>query len=103
MNCTSCNRNMSPQLQHRYSQMQRSQYSNNRMNREQNNYNDSTSCRCSNENIPDMEPVDRMEVSMGYVPWQTWGEIYDDDVALKKGTIFVDLDKPWIGRCYKNE
>ena len=44
-----------------------------------------------------------MEVSMGYVPWQTWGEIYDDDVALKKGTIFVDLDKPWIGRCYKNE
>ena len=42
--------------------------------------------------------VDRMEVAMGYVPWQEWDNIYDMETALCRGTIFKDLDKPWKGR-----
>ncbi|MCD8119008.1 MAG: spore coat associated protein CotJA [Lachnospiraceae bacterium] len=42
--------------------------------------------------------------AMAYVPVQPWGEIYDLDKALQRGTIFADLDKPFLGekaRCRK--
>jgi hypothetical protein len=45
------------------------------------------------------EPVDRMEPAMSYVPWQKWENIYNMEEGLQKGTIFEDLDKPYIGRC----
>ena len=34
---------------------------------------------------------------MAYVPFQKWGRIYEDDVALGRGTVFPCLDKPFIG------
>ena len=37
----------------------------------------------------------RGELAIASVPMQTWGEIYDPDTALKKGTIFQELDKPF--------
>lgn len=43
-------------------------------------------------------------LAMAYVPVQPWGEIYDLDKALQRGTIFADLDKPFLGekaRCRK--
>lgn len=36
---------------------------------------------------------------MAYVPWQTFGETYDPRQALKAGTIFPELDKPFTGNC----
>ena len=35
-------------------------------------------------------------LAMAYVPRQTFKEIYPLDVALKKGTIFIELDKPFL-------
>jgi hypothetical protein len=41
------------------------------------------------------------EVAMAYVPWQTYTETYDLCRALQVGTIFPELNKPFMaaGRC----
>lgn len=38
-----------------------------------------------------------LALAMGFVPDQIWQNIYNDDVGLARGTIFADLDKPFIG------
>lgn len=43
-------------------------------------------------------PIDKMSPGMGYIPWQEWTDIYDFDKAFQRGTIFEELDKPYIGR-----
>ncbi|MCR5736979.1 MAG: spore coat associated protein CotJA [Eubacterium sp.] len=43
-----------------------------------------------------------MTIGMGYVPWQKWQNIYDMDEAIKRGTIFEELDKPYLGRPVKS-
>lgn len=50
---------------------------------------------------PANEPVDQMTIGMGYVPWQKWQKIYELDEALSRGTIFEELDKPYLGRPVK--
>ena len=37
-------------------------------------------------------------LAMAYVPWQTWGDIYEVEKALHHGTIFCELAKPFLGR-----
>ncbi len=37
-------------------------------------------------------------LAMAYVPDQRWGDLYDENLALLKGTLFPDLDKPFTGR-----
>lgn len=50
--------------------------------------------RCNNE-IHCHGPI-----AMAYVPWQTWKETYPLDRALVRGTIFPELDQPFVmGRC----
>ena len=36
-------------------------------------------------------------IGMAYVPFQQWKNIYEASVALDRGTIFEDLDKPFLG------
>ena len=36
-------------------------------------------------------------VAMAYVPFQQFGTIYDPERGLRSGTIFPDLDKPFLG------
>ncbi|MFO7160321.1 MAG: spore coat associated protein CotJA [[Clostridium] cellulosi] len=36
-------------------------------------------------------------IGMAYVPFQQLTAIYDENTGFKAGTIFPDLDKPWIG------
>lgn len=36
-------------------------------------------------------------LGMSYVPFQQWETPYDDAVALSRGTIFPNLDLPFIG------
>ena len=31
-------------------------------------------------------------VGMGYIPWQTWGQTYPLNTALRQGTFFPELD-----------
>jgi hypothetical protein len=42
-----------------------------------------------------------MVVAMAYVPWQQWGNVYTVEEAYSKGTLFPDLDKPFLagGGC----
>jgi len=35
-------------------------------------------------------------VAMAYVPFQQWGETYEPAKGLERGTIFPDLDKPFL-------
>lgn len=37
-------------------------------------------------------------VAMAYVPWQYFKETYELDKALEIGTIFPELDRPFMGR-----
>lgn len=44
------------------------------------------------------ETVDaKYKVAMGYVPWQHFTRAYEPQKALKAGTIFPELDKPFTG------
>lgn len=41
-----------------------------------------------------------MPIAMAYVPWQQWRQTYPMDKALSRGTIFPELDLPFVmGRC----
>lgn len=47
-------------------------------------------------------PIDfsNYPVGMAYVPMQQWGKTYDLDTGFSRGTIFPDLDLPFLaGRC----
>lgn len=41
--------------------------------------------------------MEEFPVAMAYVPWQYWNEQYELNKALQVGTIFPDLDKPFLG------
>ena len=38
-----------------------------------------------------------MPLAMGYVPMQSWGELYDPETALCEGTAFPDLNLIFCG------
>ena len=40
-----------------------------------------------------------MPIAMAYVPWQKWQNIYEPCRALKNGTIFEELNKPFSGKA----
>lgn len=42
-------------------------------------------------------------VAMAYVPYQPFARLYPEDKALDAGTLFEDLDKPFLGRRGCNE
>lgn len=39
-----------------------------------------------------------MPIAMAYVPWQSYGNIYTLSQALKRGTMFCELDLDFAGR-----
>ena len=58
-----------------------------------------SSCVCESMNIP-VEQVDVLEglpITMAYVPWQSWKKIICPEKALHIGTIFEELNKPFLG------
>lgn len=54
---------------------------------------ESDSCGCRRR-----DELAGMALAMAYVPWQNWREIYDVCKGLQTGTIFGELDKPFLGR-----
>ena len=60
--------------------------------------------QCRNNNCRGQQPYPRFEtakdmvVAMAYVPWQYFGEVYEPDKALRIGTVFPELNKPFTGR-----
>lgn len=55
-----------------------------------------------NQDCPDTSigGMERYPVGMGYIPWQQWQQTYSLEKGLNRGTIFPDLDLPFMmGRC----
>lgn len=46
----------------------------------------------------DASCIDSLPLAMAYMPMQKWRDIYCTDVGLSRGTIFSELDKPFLGR-----
>ena len=44
-----------------------------------------------------MKMHNTFSLDMCYVPWKKWGELYDPCKALKCGTLFPVLNKPFGG------
>lgn len=40
---------------------------------------------------------ENVSLAMAYVPYQNWENIYDVENGFSAGTIFADLDKPFLG------
>jgi len=55
--------------------------------------NDNMTDKMRNDMINELRPL-----AMAYIPMQKWGTIYDPAKGLKQGTIFPDLDFPFLGR-----
>ncbi len=52
-------------------------------------------------NMPATEgarPIKDAVLAMAYVPMQEYGLMYDQADALEAGTLFPDLDKPFLGK-----
>ena len=43
-------------------------------------------------------PLDKLPIAMAYVPFQKLGEVYTENDALERGTLFPELDKPFYGK-----
>lgn len=55
---------------------------------------------CPNTTAGGME---QYPVGMGYVPWQQWQQTYPLEQGFNRGTIFPDLDLPFVmGRCVRS-
>ncbi|MBQ5590844.1 MAG: spore coat associated protein CotJA [Clostridia bacterium] len=52
---------------------------------------------CCDEHF-DADCIDSLPLAMAYVPIQKWRDVYSVDVAHARGTLFSELDKPFLGR-----
>ena len=43
------------------------------------------------------DPLSGLPLAMAYVPWQCWGETYKPAEGWHRGTIFPELDLPFLG------
>ena len=50
-----------------------------------------------NPQPPQMPPQQPMVLAIAYVPWQKWQQPYDYEKGLETGTIFPDLNLPFLG------
>lgn len=83
----------------------RNQHYRNRMqnscNYRQNNSCQNNSCQnnfCQEKNTCAVKEMESMTLGMSYVPWQHWKETYDSCKALSAGTIFPELNLPFLER-----
>ncbi|MDO5336419.1 MAG: spore coat associated protein CotJA [Eubacteriales bacterium] len=56
------------------------------------------SCPCPEKNNPMYECLETLPVAMAYVPYQKYTTAFDLCYALKVGTIFPELCKPFCGK-----
>ncbi len=52
---------------------------------------------CQDDNFDD-RTLSSLPLAMAYVPMQKWQKLYEPDVAFERGTIFSELDLPFLGR-----
>lgn len=44
------------------------------------------------------DPLRHLPLAIAYVPWQRWNQICPLEKALQIGTIFPELDQPFLGK-----
>lgn len=44
-----------------------------------------------------------VSLAMAYIPYQNYENVYDDEKALARGTLFASLDLPFIGGKRKEQ
>lgn len=44
------------------------------------------------------DTLEDMPLAMAYVPWQTWDNIYDTEKGFQCGTIFQEMNLPFLGK-----
>jgi hypothetical protein len=49
------------------------------------------------EELDFLKDNSKLSLAMAYVPWQKWRDLYPSDVGFDRGTIFKELDMPFIG------
>ena len=49
------------------------------------------------EKVLSDEKLQNLPLAMGYVPLQKWQKLYRPDTGLSRGTLFEELDLPFIG------
>ena len=55
---------------------------------------------CPLDQSNERECLRNMPVAMAYTPIQRWNQVYDKERGLTRGTIFPELDLPFVmGRC----
>ena len=96
MNCESCSANARNMMHQREMAYQKDM----RMPRQQicDNGCERTRNRCDDDCSRGRDMLYGMPLAMGYVPWQNYECTYEPAQALKAGTIFPELDKPFYGR-----
>ncbi len=52
---------------------------------------------CSENKFSDVK-LKKLPLTMAYIPMQCYKEAYGYEEALKNGTLFPELDKPFLGR-----
>lgn len=61
------------------------------------NYTMSQTAECGCGRMTEPERMrNEFALAMAYVPWQHFGNVYEPDKALFVGTIFPELDKPFL-------
>lgn len=45
-----------------------------------------------------VDKLSGLPLAMAYVPWQEWEDVYEIGYGFQKGTIFQQLDKPFLGK-----
>ena len=55
-------------------------------------------CQMNSRNSRQDICLEDAALGMGYIPWQTWENVYDIHKGHQAGTIFPCLDKPFMGR-----
>lgn len=48
-------------------------------------------------NMYSVDTVNSNPLAMAYVPWQYWQQPVEPCEGLERGTIFAELDKPFLG------
>ncbi len=49
----------------------------------------------------DVTCLEDWPIAMAYVPWQMWDQVYDMEKGFSVGTIFPDLNLPFLGGASK--
>ncbi len=55
------------------------------------------SCACPSSRLKDDWRAENSALAMAYVPMQHFKSVYEPDEALQNGTIFPELNKPFLG------